>query len=85
MYEKKNYDYGCYDFILFEEIKIDENHYNIQFLLDNNIIAIRNKIAKSGFPGKYYYLYHPTLVDRREYLFYDDKVFLFENKKLKEL
>lgn len=85
LYEKKNYDYGCYDFILFEEIKIDENHYTIQFLLDNNIIAIRNKIAKSGFPGKYYYLYHPTLVDRREYLFYDDKVFLFENKKLKEL
>jgi len=85
LYEKKNYDYGCYDFILFEEFKIEENHYAVQFLLENNIIAIRDKIAKSGFPGKYYYLCHPTLVDRGEYLFYDDRVFLVENEELKEL
>ena len=85
LYEKKNYDYGCYDFNLFENFYIYKNHYSLKFLLENNIIDIRDKIAKSNFQGKYYYLCHPTLVDRGEYLFYGDKVFLVENEELKEL
>jgi len=85
LYEKKNYDYGCYDFKLFEKFDIYKNHYSLKFLLENNIIDIRDKIAKSNFQGKYYYLCHPTLVDRGEYLFYGDKVFLVENEELKEL
>ncbi len=85
LYEKKNYDYGCYDFNLLEKFDIHKNHYSLKFLLENNLIDIRDKIAKSNFQGKYYYLCHPTLVDRGEYLFYGDKVFLDENEELKEL
>ena len=79
LYEKWTQDYGSYDFVIYRELEIDENHRYLKFLLDNNIIACRTKVSKKGFPGDYYYLIHPILVDRNEYFFYDDKSYLYSN------
>jgi three-Cys-motif partner protein len=79
LYERKNYDYGCFSFALHNRFEIDEGHYTIRFLIDNEIVSVRKKTAKKGFQGNYYYLSHPKLVDRAEYLFYNDTVYKFDN------
>ena len=79
LYERKNYDYGCYDFALHNEFKISLNHYSINYLINYGIIKTRIRIARSGYTGNYYYLVHPQLVDRREYLFFENKIYSFEN------
>jgi len=79
LYERKNYDYGCFSFALHNRFEIDEGHYTIRFLIDNKIVSVRKKTAKKGFQGNYYYLSHPKLVDRAEYLFYNDTVYKFDN------
>lgn len=80
LYQRKNYDYGTFFFDLHKKFEIDENHYSVQYLLDKNILDIRVKNAKSSdFQDNYYYLSHPKLVDRSEYLFYNDTVYKFEN------
>ncbi len=84
LYERKNYDYGCYNFALFKKFEIDPNNPTLLFLLNKKIIGIRKKIAKSGTINWYYYLTHPVLVDRGEYLFFNDKVFKYKNNKFHE-
>lgn len=79
LYEKWTQDYGCYDFILEREFNVDKYHYLLKFLLDNDIIACRTKVAKNGYVGEFYYLIHPLLVDRNEYFFYGDKRYIFKN------
>lgn len=84
LYGQKHYDYGCPDFVLFNEFNIDQYTY-LPFLLDNNIIGKRKKRSKSGNVNNYYYLIHPILVDRREYLFLKDKVYEFKDGDFKEI
>lgn len=84
LYYRKNYDYGCYEFALFKKFKIDNDHYSINFLLKNEIISVRKRMAKTGHVGNYYYIVHPKLIDRNEYLFLDDKTYLIEKGKLIE-
>ncbi len=86
LYRHKNQDYGCFDFVLFNEFDIDKHDSSIKFLINSKIIGIRDREAKSRkYLGLYYYLIHPSLVDRQEYLFYDDKVYVNENGKLNEV
>ncbi len=79
LYKKPTQDYGCYEFVLEKEFNVNNSPYLLKFLLDNDIIGCRTKVAKKGFMGDFYYLIHPLLVDRKEYLFYDDKSFIFKN------
>jgi len=82
LYRRKNYDYGTFFFELHKKFEIDEQHYSVNYLLDNNILDIRIKNSKtSDFQDNYYYLCHPKLVDRSEYLFYNDTIYKFENKQ----
>jgi len=82
LYYRKNYDYGCFDFGLFNEFDINENKY-LPYLKEKNVIDIRLKKSKKDYIGNYYYLCHPILVDRNDYLFFDEKRFLFDKGNLK--
>lgn len=80
LYRRKNHDYGTFLFDLHKKFEIDDHHYSLQYLLDKHILNVREKNAKSSdFQDKYYYLCHPKLVDRSEYLFYNDTIYKFEN------
>jgi len=78
LYDRKHYDFGCFDFALLNEFGIKENQY-IPFLIENEIINIRQKKSRKGSILDYYYLCHPILVDRNDYLFLDDKKYLIQN------
>lgn len=84
LYKRKNYDYGCFDFALHNEFNISRYHYSINFLITNGIVKTRTRIARSGYIGEYYYLFHPQLVDRGEYLFFEDKIYSFKNGEIVE-
>ncbi len=84
LYFRKNYDYGCYDFVLFKKFEIDSKNPSLKFLRNNEIIGSRKKQAKSGSIFNYYYLTHPVLVDRGEYLFFNEKVYEFKDNELVE-
>jgi len=84
LYERPTQDYGCYAFVLENEFSVDRYPYLLKFLTENKIIGCRMKVAKNGFTGDFYYLIHPLLVDRNEYLFYDNKSFLFKNGEIFE-
>lgn len=83
LYGRKNYDYGCYDFFLYKKLKVNKSTY-IPYLLKKNIIQVRKKTSKKGNVGNYYYLSHPRLVDRGEYLFFNDKRYFFAEGRFKE-
>jgi len=78
LYNRKHYDFGCFDFALLNEFEIEENQY-IPFLVENDIINVRQKKSRKGNILDYYYLCHPIIVDRNDYLFLDDKKYLFQN------
>lgn len=79
LYEKWTQDYGCYDFVLKNQFHVNDYPYLLKFLLDKGIVAVRTKISKTGYIGDFYYLIHPFLVDRNEYLFYDKKHYLYKD------
>ncbi len=82
LYQRKNFDYGTFSFDLHNKFGIDEHHYSIQYLLNNNILDKRIKNSKtSDYQDNYYYLTHSKLVDRSEYLFYNDMVYKFESNQ----
>ena len=83
LYERKHYDYGAFDFALCKAIGIDENSY-IPFLIENKILGVRKKRSWSGYEGNYYYICHPRLVDRNEYLFFNEERYLFQKGKFVE-
>lgn len=83
LYGRKSYDYSCVDFALYDEFNIDEDTY-IPYLLRNNIIKVRYRRSRKGIVGKYYYLSHSRLVDRGEYLFFNDKRYIFQEGQFKE-
>ncbi|TFG25570.1 MAG: three-Cys-motif partner protein TcmP [Promethearchaeota archaeon] len=74
LYYRKSYDYGCPDFALYERFEINSEIY-LPFLLEKKIIGIRKWKSKSGLIFDYYFLIHPILVDRKEYLFLNDQIF----------
>ncbi len=83
LYKRKNYDYGCIDFALLKEFNINEGTY-LPYLLRNNIIKFRSRRSKKGNVGKFYYISHPRLVDRSEYLFFNDNRYIFEEEEFKK-
>ena len=83
LYGRKHYDYGAFDFALYKTIGIDENSY-IPFMIENKILGVRKKRSWSGYEGNYYFLCHPRLVDRNEYLFFNEKRYLFQKGKFVE-
>lgn len=42
LYERKNYDFGCFDFTLFKKFDIEENQY-IPFLIEDKVLGARQK------------------------------------------
>ncbi|MBA7535608.1 hypothetical protein ES705_27866 [subsurface metagenome] len=85
LYRRRSQDYGCFDFALYNEFNIDEFDPELKFLLNNNILKERKRRFKSGGVGKYYYLFHRKLVNRNDYLYFKEKVFLFKNGKYIEV
>ncbi len=84
LYYRKNYDYGCYDFALFKKFEIDPEHYSIKYLIEKGILNFRKRKDRSNQLRGYYYLSHPKLVDRKDYLFFDNKRYIFKDEKLIE-
>ncbi len=85
LYRRRSQDYGCFDFALYKEFNIDEFDSELNFLLNNNILKERERRFKSGGVGKYYYLFHRKLVNRNDYLYFNEKIFLFKNGKYIEV
>lgn len=85
LYRRRSQDYGCFDFVLYNEFNIDEFDSELNFLLNNDILKERERRFKSGGVGKYYYLFHRKLVNRNDYLYFNEKVFLFKNGKYIEI
>lgn len=83
LYGRKHYDYGAFDFAICKKFSIDENRY-LPFMIENKIIGVREKRAWKGYEGNYYFLYHPRLVDRNEYLFFNEERYLFQKGKFAE-
>lgn len=78
LYNEKSHDFGCPDYVLFDEFKINEDIY-IPYLKRNHIIDVRIKRTKKGNIINYYFLTHHILVDRSEYLFLNNEVFTHQN------
>lgn len=83
LYKRKHYDYGAFDFALCNAFDIDENTY-IPFMIEHKILGVRVKKAWKGYEGKYYYICHPRLVDRNNYLFFNQKRFLVQKGNFTE-
>ncbi len=81
---QKSQDYGCPDFALCNQFEIDEECY-LPYLMEKKILNRRIKESKAGNIFNYYYLIHPLLVDRSEYLFLNDKVFEYKTGKFIEI
>ena len=70
LYRRKNYDYGIFEIFLYQEFSLKEAESSLDYLKGFNIIDVRNKrTKKTGKVFKYWYLTHPLLVDRSQYLF----------------
>lgn len=83
LYYRKHYDYGAFDFALFNRFKISDDRY-IPYLLEKNILGVRRKKSWGGYEGNYYFLCHPILIDRNEYLFFNEERYLFRKGKFVE-
>ncbi len=83
LYGRKHYDYGAFDFAIFNAFEIDESRY-IPFMIEHKILGVREKKSWRGYEGKYYYLCHPRLVDRNNYLFFNEKRYLVQKGKFIE-
>ncbi len=77
LYGRKHYDYGAFDFALFKTFEIDESRY-IPFMIEHKILGVREKKAWKGYEGNYYYICHSRLVDKNNYLFFNEKRFLVQ-------
>jgi three-Cys-motif partner protein len=82
LYRRKNYDYGNFEIYIHKDSGIKQDRYSLTFLKDNNIIDVKSKRSKkTGTVFKFWYLIHPILVDRSEYLFIDGIKYRFCNEK----
>ncbi len=85
-YKRKSQDYGYFEFILSKEIKCDKNNKEFQLLLDLGILSKRQKEFRASVgSGEYYYLDHNMLVNRDNYLYFNENIFKFLNGKLKQV
>lgn len=84
LYRQKNQDYGCPAFALCKQFEIDEGCY-LPYLMEKKLIKKRIKESKSRNVFNYYYLVHPILVDRGEYLFLNDKIFEYKKEEFIEI
>lgn len=85
LYRRRSYDYGCFDFWLYNDFNIDESDSDFKLLLNNEIIQIRKKNFKSGDVGTYLFLDHKTLVNRNDYLYFKDKIFQYKKGRYLEI
>ena len=85
LHRRRSQDYGCFDFALYNEFNINESDSDLNLLLDKKIIEERERIFKSGGVGNYIYLYHKKLVNRNDYLYFKEKIFLYKNGKYIEI
>ena len=80
LYRRKNYDYGIFEIFLYKEFGIKEAESSIGYLKGFNIIDVKKKrTKKTGKVLKYWYLTHPLLVDRSQYLFLNGIKYKFSN------
>ncbi len=85
-YDKKSQDYGYFEFILSKEIGCEKTDKEFQLLIDLKIISTRQKkFRTSAGSGIYYYLDHNILVNRDNYLYFNENIFKFLNGKLKQV
>ncbi len=86
LYKKRNQDYGCFDFILYNEFNIDRENGELKFLINRDVINIRTKKAKSSdYVGDFVYLDHQSLVNRESYLYYNDSIYIFKDFTLTKI
>ena len=83
LYGRKHFDCGAFDFALFNTFKIDESRY-IPFMIEHKILGVREKKSWSGYEWKYYYICHPRIVDRNNYLFFNEKRYLVQKGNFTE-
>lgn len=82
LYRRKNYDYGNFEIYIHKDSGIKQDKCSLTFLKDNNIIDVKSKRSKkTGTVFKFWYLIHPILVDRSEYLFIDGIKYKFCNEE----
>ncbi|MFW9873537.1 MAG: three-Cys-motif partner protein TcmP [Candidatus Thorarchaeota archaeon] len=82
LYRRGNYDYGNFEIYIQKDTGIKKDEFSLSFLKDNNIIDEKPKRSKkTGTILKFWYLTHPLLVDRSEYMFIDGIKYRFCNDK----
>ncbi|MBD3214691.1 MAG: three-Cys-motif partner protein TcmP [Candidatus Lokiarchaeota archaeon] len=85
-YKRKNQDYGCYEFYLLNEIGFGKDDKEFQELMKDGIIATRQKeFRTSNGSGQYLYLKHKDLVNRQNFLFFNEKIYKFDTGELSEV
>ncbi len=82
LYQQKNYDFGCYEFLLLRKLKLEKSDKALTHLIEEKIIQKINRRSKKGKNMKFYRLIHPKLVNRNNYLYFDKRIFLIEDGKL---
>jgi len=85
LYRRRSQDYGYFDFALYNEFNIDEFDSDLNYLLTKNILEERKRNFKSGGVGNYFYLNHKKLVNRNDYLYFKEKIFLYKNGNYVEI
>lgn len=83
LYRQKNHDFGCFDCILFNKLQIKDDDKDLSQLTQEKIIEKIYRRSKKGNLMSFYRLIHPKLVNRNDYLFFDKKIYLHKNGKLK--
>ena len=80
LYHRKSYDYGNYERFICIDSGIEKDQFSLIYLKDNNIIDVKKRRAKSsGRLHNFWYLTHPFLVDRNQYLFLNGLKYKFSN------
>jgi len=82
LYQQRNYDFGCFEYLLLRDLKIKKNDRILAHLKEEKIIEKIDRRSKKGNLMKFYRLIHPKLINRNNYLYFDKRIFLIEDSKL---
>lgn len=82
LYNRKNHDFGCFEYFLLRELNIVKNDRGLANLIKKNIIDQIDRHSKKGNLMKFYRLIYPNLVNRNDYLYFDNRIFLHNDGKL---
>ena len=85
LHNRPNYDYGCYEFAFLKELNCEKTNKELESLFEKKIIRVREKKSKAQVTYDFYYLSHPKLVNRNNYLYFKDEIFLYKGKKFKKV